>query len=124
MGTVLIVEDDEPTRDLLRTALRAAGYSVMSAGDGADALRIVSQQSIAAIVLDLGLPRVSGRDVLRELKSHHATYGIPVVVVSGHDTSDLDGSDVSVLTKPVHAEAVVWQVERSVRRARNRLAFN
>ena len=97
----------------------------MSVGDGADALRVASQQPLTAIVLDLGLPCLSGRDVLRELKAHESTLGIPVVVVSGHDTSDIDGREVaSVLNKPVHAEAVVWQVERSVRRAqRARFAF-
>lgn len=117
--SVLVVEDDPKLRELYRAVLRAAGYSVVAVEDGADALRHVEQSRPNAVVLDLALPRVSGRDVHRELKAHADTSHIPVVVVSGTDMSDLNPSDfASLLMKPIHPEALVFAVDNSIRRAR------
>jgi DNA-binding response OmpR family regulator len=71
------------------------------------------------VVLDLGLPRLSGRDVHREMQSHDGMRDIPVVVVTGTDTSDLNPSDfASVLRKPLHPDNLLAAVESSIRRAR------
>src|SRR6185436_1797482 len=90
---VLVVEDDATLRELYRSTLRSAGYAVVAVEDGIDALRRVERGRPDAVVLDLGLPRLNGRDVKRELKSRPDTEHIPVVVVSGNDTSDLDPQD-------------------------------
>ena len=115
---VLVVEDDPALRELYRSALRNAGYMVVAVEDGADALRYIEQRRPSAVVLDLALPRVDGRDVNRELKSRPDTRNIPVVVVSGTDMSDLDPHDfASLLMKPIQPEALVWAVDNSIRRA-------
>ena len=117
--TVLVVEDDPYLRNLYRTALTSAGYSVVAVEDGVDALRRVEDETPNAVVLDLGLPRLNGRDVHRELQARPGTREIPVVVVSGTDMSDLDPGDfASVLRKPVLPDAVVSAVDRSLRKAR------
>ena len=119
--TVLVVEDDPYLRNLYRTALTSAGYSVVAVEDGVDALRRVEDETPSAVVLDLGLPRLNGRDVHRELQARPGTREIPVVVVSGTDTSDLNPADfASVLSKPVLPEAIVLAVERSLRRGPGR----
>lgn len=120
-NSVLVVEDDGPLREMYRSALRSAGYNVVAVEDGADALRYVEQQRPNAVVLDLALPRVDGRDVHRELKARPETREIPIVVVSGTDMSDLAPGDfASLLMKPIQPEALVWAVDNSIRRARIR----
>ena len=117
--TVLVVEDDAGLRNLYRSALAAAGYLVLAVEDGVDALRRLDSFSPDAVVLDLLLPRLHGRDVHRELKSRAETRDIPVVVVSGTDMDDLDPSEFAcLLRKPIAADAVVVAVDRSLRAAR------
>jgi len=114
---VLVVEDDAGLRDLYRAALTSAGYAVVAVEDGLDALRRIDDWAPSAVVLDMALPRLNGRDVSRELKSRPDTCNIPIVVVSGSDIRDLDPADFAcVLTKPIHPEALVSAVERSLRR--------
>lgn len=115
---VLVVEDDSSLRELYRLALVSAGYSVVAVEDGMDALRRVERDAPQAVVLDMALPRMNGRDVQRELSSRPETSTIPIVVVSGSDISDLNEGDfASVLRKPIHAEAVVYAVDKCFRRA-------
>lgn len=116
---ILVVEDDAPLREHYRSALRAAGYAVVAVEDGVDALRRVERGRPEAVILDLVLPRLSGRDVQRELKSSPATQDIPIVVVSGTDTSDLNPEDFAcVLNKPISADALILAVQNCVRTPR------
>ena len=102
---------------MYRYALKNAGYRVVDVEDGGDALRQVEREPPSAVVLDLRLPRVSGRDVHRELASSQATRRIPIVVVTGTETDDLDANDfAAILHKPVHAETVVEVVDHVLRR--------
>ena len=116
---VLVVEDDASLREIYRSALRAAGYAVVAVEDGIDALRRVERARPEAVVLDLGLPRLSGRDVQQELKAGCHTRHIPIVVVSGTDTSDLDPADFAcVLTKPIIADPLIAAVQNCLRGAK------
>lgn len=116
-STVLVVEDDPGLRSLYRAALTSAGYAVIAVEDGLDALHRVANKAPNAVVLDLGLPRLNGRDVSRELKACPDTRDIPIVVVSGTDMHDLDLDDFAcVLRKPIHPDALVYAVERCLRR--------
>jgi CheY-like chemotaxis protein len=116
---VLVVEDDASLRELYRSALRAVGYAVVAVEDGLEALHRVERTPPDAVVLDLALPRLSGRDVHRELKAHPETHDIPVIVVSGTDTSDLNPNDfVCVLKKPISIDALILAVQNCIRRRR------
>jgi two-component system, OmpR family, phosphate regulon response regulator PhoB len=115
---VLIVEDDAPLREFYRTTLRNADYRVVAVEDGFDALTWIEQHTPDIIVLDLALLRVSGRDVQRELRAHSETRDIPIVVVTGNDTSDLNKRELAcVLHKPVTGEALVDVVDRCLKRS-------
>jgi CheY-like chemotaxis protein len=115
--TVLLVEDDGPLRDLFRTALLSAGYAVVAVDDGLAALHRTEQQPPDVVVLDLSLPRLDGRDVQRELAARPDTSRIPIIVVTGSDTSDLSSTDfAAVLRKPVHPESMVLAVANALRR--------
>lgn len=116
---VLIVEDDPGLREVYKAALTVAGYIVAAVGDGVDALRYIERHLPAAVVLDLGLPRLDGRDVQREMSSAPETRSVPIVVVTGSETADLDVSQFAcVLRKPVDPDALVEQVDRCTRRGR------
>ena len=107
---------------MYRHALTSAGYAVVAVEDGLDALRRVDDETPHAVVLDLALPRLDGRDVHRELRARPQTRHVPVVVVSGTNSDDLDPADfASVLRKPVLPEAVVTAVDRSLRGRGRRL---
>lgn len=117
-STILIVEDDAPMRELFRSILRQAGFTVIAVEDGLSALRAIEERHPAAVVLDLALPRLSGRDVYQELKTHPGTSGIPIIVVSGHDVSDLNEADfASVLRKPFNPDTLLSAVQKCVARS-------
>ena len=116
--TVLIVEDDAALRRLYRTALTVEGFAVVTAEDGFDALRSVDLRRPDAIVLDLGLPRLNGRDVARELTANAGTHRIPIVVVTG-EAADLNEGDFDcVLRKPVTSDQLIDAVRNCLRNAK------
>ena len=79
---ILLVEDSKPIRRANERALLSAGYEVICAVDGESALRFARDMKPDLILLDMILPRMSGVEVLRNLKAEPATRDIPVVVVS------------------------------------------
>jgi PAS domain S-box-containing protein len=81
-GSVLVVDDEEPVRTLVRATLEAAHVVVREAEDGEAALREVQAHHPDAIVLDLAMPRVDGFEVLERLKADPNTRAIPVVVLT------------------------------------------
>ena len=112
--TVLIVEDDGDLRRMFRTALALAGYEVFEAGDGLDALRVLDTTPPDAVILDLGLPFVSGAAVRQEIAAQAQTRRVPVIVVTGlpgaHD--DLDAA--CVLRKPVSPDRLIQVVKTCI----------
>ncbi|MDB5641619.1 MAG: kdpE [Hyphomicrobiales bacterium] len=79
---ILVVDDEPQLQQLLRVALTAAGYEVIQATTGVEALRLAATAAPDAIILDLGLPDRDGKDVLRDLRAFSRT---PVVVLSARD---------------------------------------
>ena len=79
---ILIVEDSKPLQRENESALHRAGYEVICAEDGATALQLAQEKKPDLILLDMILPKMSGPEVLRHLKSEPATAEIPVVVLS------------------------------------------
>lgn len=112
---ILVVEDDPALRELYRTSLRAAGYAVVGVEDGLDALRLIEGSKPRAVVLDLALPRLGGREVLDELRSNAATQRIPVIIVTGTDHADIDPRHFAcILTKPISPEQLADAVHKCV----------
>jgi DNA-binding response OmpR family regulator len=112
--TVLVVEDDPDLRALYRSALSLAGYVVVAVADGIDALRHFDGDTPDAVVLDIGLPRLGGRDVQRELASHADLSSVPIIAVSG-DVSGLHPKDFScILLKPIDLDELLEAVARCV----------
>jgi CheY-like chemotaxis protein len=110
--TVLVVEDDAALRDFYRTELTIVGYRVVALSDGVAALQWLEGERPDAIVLDLGLPRLGGWDLHRELTSHPETRDIPIIVVTGQ-AADVNESDFAcVVRKPIRSHELIATVQR------------
>lgn len=102
--TVLVIDDEAPILRILRSSLVAAGYRVAEAASGAAALAIVAQNAPDAVLLDLGLPDMDGKDVIAKLREWSDA---PIVVISArHDETEriaaLDEGADDYVTKPFH----------------------
>ena len=80
---ILLVEDSKFLRMATDRALTTAGYEVISASDGEQALRLAREHLPALILLDVMLPKMTGPDVMRILKNDPATAAIPVMMLTG-----------------------------------------
>src|ERR1700682_2426671 len=82
--TILIVEDNEPSRRLLNDVLDASGYRVVLAETGTAAIEVARQEKLHLILLDMRLPDISGLDVARALRSLPNARHIPIIAVTAH----------------------------------------
>src|SRR5688572_25802711 len=82
MAELLVVEDDEATRELLKHVLSGAGHDVRTADDGRKGLEAVAKKAPELIVLDIMLPEVHGFSVCHEVKHNPATQGVKVLMLS------------------------------------------
>ena len=83
MSKILLIEDNKVLRFANERILSKAGYTVIWAGDGEEALRQICVERPHLVLLDMMLPKISGPEVLRALKRDPATASIPVVVLTG-----------------------------------------
>jgi DNA-binding response OmpR family regulator len=109
---ILIVEDDADLRVMFRRALVFAGFEVREASDGLTALRLIELDTPHGIVLDLGLPLVSGQMVLQDVAAQAHTRDIPVIVVTGQPGDHQQLPVACVLRKPVALEDLVTVVRK------------
>ena len=114
--SVLVVEDDPELRALYRAMLQMEGFAVVAVEDGVDALRHIEVDPPDAVVLDLGLPRLGGRDVHREITGRMEMRGIPIVVVTGEPIDDLDPKVFAcILRKPLDPQSLINAVRDCLR---------
>ncbi|HEX2081576.1 MAG TPA: response regulator [Longimicrobium sp.] len=110
--TVLLVEDSDAIRDAFTILLEDAGYTVLGAGTGQDALRLAGEHVPDLVLLDMGLPDTTGLEVVRQLKADAATAGIAVVAVTGRDEAAdrracLAAGCTAYIVKPVNTQKLV-----------------
>ncbi len=109
--TLLVVEDDEDLRSIFKTSLALAGYDVREARNGFEALRSLDAVIPDLVILDLGLPVMSGHTVLEEITAQAHTRYIPVMIVTA--LPDRIDKDVAcIMRKPVLHDELIDAVER------------
>src|SRR4029453_1185767 len=81
-ATVLLAEDDRALRRYLEVVLRRAGYEVLSAADGLEAMKALLSQTVDAVVTDALMPHLSGQELCRFLREHPRLKDLPVVLLS------------------------------------------
>ncbi|MGZ4132161.1 MAG: response regulator transcription factor [Actinomycetota bacterium] len=116
--TVLVVEDEQKIRELLRGYLERAGYSVLTTGSGAEAISLASSALPDLIVLDLGLPDVPGETVAREVR--HTAVPILMLTAKASEDDRIAGLELGAddyVTKPFSPQEVVLRVEAILRRS-------
>jgi CheY-like chemotaxis protein len=114
-STVLLVEDSHIQKLANEKILSGAGYLVLLAGDGEDAVRLAREAHPDLVLLDMNLPKLSGAEVLRALKQDQATAAIPVIVLSQLSQADEAGVKAAgaagYFEKSKLAEGVVGQTQ-------------
>lgn len=115
---VLIVEDDGDLRHLFSTQLTLAGFRAESVDNGLAALQRIDEAPPDLLLLDLGLPVISGLSVANELAASALTRDIPLVVVTGQLTTAPPTNAVCVLWKPVSLPNLIATVNRCLDDAR------
>jgi two-component system chemotaxis response regulator CheY len=109
--TVLVVEDEEDLRELLRSALEMSGYSVVTAQDGQDALRKLDEHgSPCLILLDLVMPEMNGWQFLHEFRQRPEHTSVPVIVHSSATPRAPEGV-TRVVQKPMSLEHLLNLVD-------------
>ena len=118
---IVIVEDEEDILELLRYHLMREGYSVTTAANGEQALKIISQKMPALVLLDLMLPGLNGLELCRNLKQDPQTAAIPIMMVTAkNEESDVViglelGADDYIM-KPFSMKVLVARVHAVLRR--------
>jgi len=87
-NVVLVVEDFEDNRFMMRRLLEMAGYRVIEATDGEEAIALAQSERPALILMDLSLPRIDGLAATRRIRLNPELVGVPIVAVSAHDSAD------------------------------------
>lgn len=122
---ILLVEDDRLLGDGIRTGLAQAGFAVDWAGDGREAELALVGESYDAVILDLGLPRLSGLDVLRSART--LKNPVPILILTARDTvadriAGLDAGADDYLVKPFDLGELQARLRALVRRANSQTA--
>jgi DNA-binding response OmpR family regulator len=117
-STVLLVEDERKLRELVRSYLERAGLTVLSTESGAEALTLAARAEPDLVVLDLGLPDVSGETVARELR---ATGTVPILMLTARSAEEdrIRGLELGAddyVTKPFSPRELVLRVQAILRR--------
>ena len=115
--TILVAEDSLEQRSLYVEILTAAGYRVLEASDGAEAVAIVRQQRPGLVLMDVTMPGTSGWNAVRALKDDPETAAVPIIVITGlaaswdRDASIAAGAD-QYIAKPVSPPHLLEEVRK------------
>lgn len=117
---ILIVEDEPNLQSQLETALTKAGYSVDCASDGEAGLFNASEYPYDLAVVDIGLPKMNGIDLIENVREQEKSFPILILTARGHWQDKVDGLDAGAddyLVKPFHMEELLARINALIRRA-------
>ncbi len=123
-ATILLVEDEDTLRRVMRDLLEAEGYTVCEARDGAEAFEQMDRHNPDIVLLDLNLPNVDGFTVLAQLRSRPHTADLPILVVSARGDEDNEVRTLRLgatdfITKPFRPRALAARIELALERRRH-----
>ena len=124
MNANILIADDEPNQlELMSFNLSNAGYSIIKAANGKEAIELIENHSPDLIILDWMMPKMSGIDVCRTLRSRSETKQIPIIILSARsEDSDkslgLDTGADDYISKPFSPKELISRVKALLRRAR------
>jgi len=114
---LLVVEDFEDSRFMMLRLLEMAGYRVLEASDGEQAVELAVQKRPALILMDLSLPKLDGLAATRKIRRHRTVGKVPIVAVSAHDATEsrveaLEAGCNEYVTKPIDLDHLHGLVKR------------
>jgi len=117
MANILIVDDEEKMRSILRIMLELKGYQIEEAGDGETALHKIKEASYDLVISDIRMPGLSGRELLEEIKK--LEHPVPVVFITAYATVDdaveaMRAGAVDYIPKPFEEERILLTIERAL----------
>ena len=121
MFNILVVDDDKNTRLFLKAVLEDAGYKVITAKNGIDALDVIDKDHIDLIVLDIMMPKMDGYELTRSLRE--ANNSLPILMISAKQLPAdkhkgfMVGTD-DYITKPIDDEEMLYRIKALLRRAK------
>ena len=120
MKTVLVADDTDTGRELVRTVLENSGYTVVEAGDGLEAVRVARERRPDLIILDLHMPDLDGFGVIQQLRADANFARIPIVALTasamfGDRERALSVGFTAYVTKPISLGVLRGEVERLLR---------
>jgi CheY-like chemotaxis protein len=115
--TVLVVEDFEDNRFMMRRLLEMSGYRVVEAVNGNQAVERAASESPDIILMDLSLPQLDGLAATRRIRSQEGLRKVPIVAVSAHDSADFHAEALAAgcneyVTKPIDFDQLVQLLDR------------
>ena len=115
---VLLAEDDRALRRFLQVILERAGYTVVPASDGLEAMKIALSSSIDILVTDAMMPNLSGHELCRFIRNSQTLAHLPVILLSALEQKEpIDGEQVDAfLSKPVAGEDLIGCIEKLLAR--------
>jgi len=117
---VLVIEDEVTLREQLAARLQEAGYAVDTAGDGEEGLYLGCEHPFDVAVVDLGLPHLSGIEVIRHLRERGRRFPILILTARGRWQEKVEGLEAGAddyLVKPFHMEELLARLKALLRRA-------
>lgn len=121
----LVVEDFEDSRFMMRRLLEMAGYDVVEATDGEQAIQLATTKRPAVILMDLSLPKLDGLEATRRIRGTRGLKRTPIVAVSAHDSIEsrneaLEAGCNEYVTKPIDFDRLNQLLQRFVGSGRSR----
>jgi two-component system response regulator PhoP len=117
---ILVVEDEPALREQLRERLSAAGYAVVAAAEGKHGLFLAREYPLDLGIIDLGLPDLSGMEVIRRLRAEGARFPILILTARGRWQDKVEGLEAGAddyVVKPFHMEEILARLNALLRRA-------
>lgn len=119
-NSLLLVDDSAPIRDLLSTKLREAGMDVLTASDGAEALKVADGKQLDLVVTDLNMPILNGLELAERLRATPEFRSLPILMHTIDATEEMKdrGREIGVtgwIVKPIDPHALVTIARRFVR---------
>jgi two-component system response regulator PhoP len=117
---LLVIEDDATLRESLAAKLSEGGFAVEQAADGKEGLYFALEYPIDLAIVDLGLPEISGLDVIRKVREDGKTFPILILTARDRWEDKVDGLDAGAddyVVKPFHVEEVTARVNALLRRS-------
>jgi DNA-binding NtrC family response regulator len=123
-GSILIAEDEQQAREALCALLEDEGYRVVTAAEGAEASRLLSQAGVDAAVLDIRMPGKDGLALLREVREQPRAPAVIIMTAYGNSAAAIEAMTLGAfdyITKPINVAELLIQIERAIEGRRRAL---